>query len=140
MLDQKTKILISGTQEVLTSCKNLLDKMPQWSGYYCSDSEALLQDALKCTPDIIFIDLLMPQIPADEMIRKLKSLPSFRKTAILTYYVPNPVAQDHFAIRAQMMAVQYMKIATEEAGAKEYLGAFNPNLFLDLINFYRKES
>ena len=58
MLDQKTKILISGNQEVVSSCKNLLDKMPQWSGYYSSDSDALLQDALKCTPDIIFIDLL----------------------------------------------------------------------------------
>ena len=81
----------------------------------------------------------MPQVSADEMIRKIKSLPTFRRTAILTYYVPNPVAQDHFAIRAQMMAVQYMKIATEEAGAREYLGAFNPNLFVDLINFYRKD-
>ena len=140
MQDTKTKILISGNQEVLSSCKDLLDKMPQWGGYYSCDSDSLLQEALKCTPDIIFIDLLMPNIPADEMIKKLKSLPAFRNTVILTYYVPNPTAQDHFAIRAQMMSVQYMKAATEEAGAKEYLGSFNPNLFLDLINFYRKES
>lgn len=140
MPDEKTTILVSGKPEIVAACKELLDKMPQWVSYYSSDSDSLLQDAMQCTPDIVFIDLLMPQITADEMIRKIKSLSALRNTVVLTYYVPSPTAQDHFAIRAQMMAVQYMKIATEQAGAKEYLGAFNPNSFLDLINSYLKDA
>jgi len=41
-------------------------------GYYSSDSELLLQDAVQFVPDVIFIDLLMPRIPADEMIKEIK--------------------------------------------------------------------
>ncbi|MBF0504496.1 MAG: hypothetical protein HQL14_05260 [Candidatus Omnitrophica bacterium] len=134
------KILISGSLQVISSCQELLKKMPEWKGHYSSESESLFREALTCNPDVIFLDLLMPQIPADEMIKKLKSIPELNHTVILTYYVPNPKAQDHFAIRAQMIAVQYMKIATQEAGAREYLGAFSPNLFSDLINTYRKET
>ena len=136
---QKTKILINGSPEILSSCQDLLKKMPQWIGYYSYDSDSFLQDAIKYAPDVIFMDLLMPQVPADEMIKKFKSIPALDNTIILTYYVPSPMAHDHFAIRAQMIAVQYMKSTTEEAGAKEYLGPFNPNLFLDLINIYRKD-
>lgn len=114
--------------------------MPQWTGYYSSDSDLLLQDAIQYVPDVIYIDLLMPRIPADEMIKKIKTVSILSKAEILTYYVPDPKACDHFAIRAHMIAIEYMKIATEQAGAREYLGLFNPNLFLDLINIYRKDT
>lgn len=137
---QQTKILISGSPEILSSCQELLKKMPQWSGYYSCDSDSLLRDAVQYAPDVVFIDLLMQDVPADEMVKKFKSIPALNNTVILTYYAPSPKANDHLAIRAQMIAVQYMKIATEQAGAKEYLGPFNPNLFLDLINVYRRDS
>jgi len=140
MPDLRTKILISGTTQIVSYCQDLLSKMPQWYGYYSSDSELLLQDAVQFVPDVIFIDLLMPRIPADEMIKEIKRVPVLNKAEILTYYVPDPKACDHFAIRAHMIAVEYMKIATEQAGAREYLGLFNPDLFLDLINIYRKDT
>ena len=138
MQDQKNKILVSGSPEILSSCQDLIKKMPQWIGYYSNNSDFLLEDAIKILPDVIFIDLLMPHIPADEMIGNLKRIPVLRNTAILTYYVQDPKAIDHLAIRAQMVAVQYMKIVAEQAGAREYLGQFNPNLFIDLIDAYRK--
>ena len=39
------------------------------------------------------------------------------------------VNRDHIAIQAQMIEVQYMKKLAQEAGAKEYLGPFNPVTF-----------
>ena len=37
-----------------------------------------------------------------------------------------------------MIEVQYMKRLTQEEGAKEYLGPFNPVTFMNLINIYSK--
>ena len=32
------------------------------------------------------LDLVMPEFPADEMIKKLKLIPELKNTVILTYY------------------------------------------------------
>jgi len=136
---QKTKILINGRPEVLSCCQQLLKDDPHWTGYFSYNNDAFLRDAIKYAPDVIFIDLLMPESSADDIIKKLKLIPDLKNTVILTYYASSSVSRDPFAIQAMMIEVQYMKLVTQEAGAREYLGPFNPVTFLNLINIYRKD-
>ena len=135
----KTKILINGRAEILSCCQQLLKDNTQWGEYYTYNNDTLLRDAIKYSPDVILIDLLMPGETADEMIKKLKSVPELKNTVILTYYTSASTSRDPFAAQAQMIEVQYMKRMTAEAGAKEYLGPFNPVTFLNLIDIYRRE-
>jgi len=136
---QKTKILINGRPEINTCCQQLLKVEPQWLGYYSTDSDSFLQYAIKYAPDVIFMDLLIPGAPADDMIKKLKLVPELKNTIFLTYYTSTYISEDKFALQAHMIEVQYMKNLAQEAGAKEYLGAFSPVTFLNLINIYRKD-
>lgn len=136
---QKTKVLVSGRPEVLSCCEQLLKSDQRWGSYYSYNTEAILRDAIKYAPDVILLDLLMPETTSDEMIKKLKLIPELKNTAILTYYVSTSISRDALTIQAQMIEVQYMKRATERAGAEEYLGPFNPVTFLNLISIYRKD-
>lgn len=134
----KTKILVLGRPEVISCCQSLLKDATHWNGYFSYNNDSLLREAIKCVPDVILMDLLMPGIAADDMIKKLKMVPELKNTVILTYYAPTSVSRDPFAIQAQIIEVQYMKRVTEEAGAKEYLGPFNPVTFFNLIDLYRR--
>ena len=67
-----------------------------------------------------------------------RSSPELENPIILTYYTSASVSRDPIAIQAQMIEVQYMKRLTQEAGANEYVGPFNPVTFFNLINVYRK--
>ena len=75
----------------------------------------------------------------DELIKKFKVLPELKNTVILTYYSTTSGTRNQFSIQAQMIEVQYMKIVAQEAGAREYLGLFNPVTFLNHINIYRRD-
>lgn len=136
---QRTKILIHGRPEILTCCQQLLRNESNWLGYYSNSRESLLQDAIKYAPDVILLDLLIPEVSADEMIRKLKLIPELKNTVFLTYYTTASVSRDHITIQAHMVEVQFMKSVAQEAGATEYLGPFNPVTFMNLINIYRKD-
>jgi response regulator RpfG family c-di-GMP phosphodiesterase len=136
---QKSKILIYGRPEILSCCQQLLKSDPQWSGYFSNNNDSFLENAIKYAPDVIFMDLLAPGVPTDEMIKKISLISELKNTVILTYYTTASVSQDTITIQARMIEVQYMKMLTQEAGAKEYLGAFNPVTFMSLINIYRKD-
>ena len=135
----KNKILINGKPEILTCCQELLKDNPYWSEYYSYNNEAFIRDAVKYVPDVILIDLLMTEIAADDMVSKLKSKRELRNAVILTYYPAGSTSRDPLAIQAQMIEVQYMKRLTQEAGALEYIGPFNPDTFLHLIDIYKRK-
>ena len=135
----RNTILISGRPEVVTCCQQLLKDSTHWTEYYAYNNDSFLRDAARYAPDVILIDLLMPEIPADDMIRELKKLPALKNPVILTYYSSTSTSRDPLAVQAQMIEVQYMKRLTFEAGAKEYLGPFNPVTLPNLINVYHKQ-
>lgn len=139
MQQQRTKILINGKPEILTCCQGLLKNAPHWSGYFDQDSDSFLKDAIKYAPDVILIDIVTDQFQADEMIKELKSIPELKNSSILIYYNLDIENNDHVAIQAEMIGVQYMKDQALMAGAKEFLGPFNPVNFLKLIDIYRRE-
>jgi len=137
--DQKTKILIYGMEETLKSCEKLLNEDGHWTGFFCEDCNWLLQKASKFSPDVIFMDLQSKPIAADELVRQLRDLPAFKNTPILTYYVSEPGTRESHSMQTQMIGIRYIKALTIDAGASEYLGAFNPATFLNLVNIYRKD-
>jgi CheY-like chemotaxis protein len=138
---QKSKILINGRPQVLSCCEQLLKGVPHWIGYFSYNNDTFLENAIKYAPDVILMDLLLPGTGAltDDMIKKIKSIPELKNTVILTYYTTTSANQDTLAHQAQAIEVQYLKAVTEEAGAKEYLGPFNPVTFLHLIEIYRRD-
>jgi len=136
---QKSKIFIHGKPQILTCCQELLKNDQHWIGYFSGSVSSFLADAIKYVPDVILLDLLMPEIPSDEMIQKIKSIPELKNTVILTYYSNVSISRDEITIQAQMIEVQYMKRIAQEAGATEYVGPFNPVTFMNLINIYRKD-
>jgi CheY-like chemotaxis protein len=135
---QKSKILINGRPQVLSCCQQLLKSDPHWLGYFSYNTDSFLEYAIKYVPEVIFMDLLLPGVPIDEMLKKLKLIPELKNTVVLTYYTTASISQDTFALQAQLIEVQYMKNLAQEAGAKEYLGAFNPVTFMNLIDIYRR--
>lgn len=139
MQEQKTKILVGGNPEIISNCQQLLKNDPHWSGYFSYNIDSFLREAIKYAPDVIFLDLLMREFPTDELIKKLKLIPELKNTSILTYYTVPSDTKDALTVQAHMIEVQYMKALTQEAGAKEYLGPFNPATFMELINMYRKD-
>lgn len=136
---QRTKILINGRPETLRCCMELFKGEPSWTGYYSYNDESFLRNAIKYAPDVILMDLLMPGIPPDEMIKKMKLVPELKNTIILTYYTGMSAKNDPLSLQVQTIEVRYMKDISQDAGAIEYLGSFNPVTFLDLINVYRKD-
>jgi len=62
-----------------------------------------------------------------------------KNTVILTYYVSGSISRDPLAVQAQMIEVQYLKRVTQDEGAEEYVGPFNPVTFLNLIDIYRRD-
>jgi DNA-binding response OmpR family regulator len=136
---QKTKILINGRPEILSCCEQLLKSDNRWAEYLTSNKDDLLENAIKHTPDVIILDLLMPDVAVDEMVKKFKLIPELKNTTILTYYISAAMERDHIAVQAHMIEVLYMKNLAQEAGAKEYLGPFNPVTFLHLIDIYRRD-
>ena len=81
----------------------------------------------------------MNDMGADEAILSIKAIPELKNVQVLTYYSPI-MEGDEYIIQARMIEIQYLKIATAAAGAKEYLGPLNnPANFVSLFNDYRKD-
>ena len=140
MHTQKTKIIFHCVKATAMSAgRALIGSVPQWNAVFVQTGQELLATANEFLPDVIVVDLFMTDIPADEVIAKLKTLPGLSATVILTYYSPISAAQDGLALQARMLEVQYLKRLTAEAGAKEYLGPFKPENFLGLFKEYRRD-
>jgi len=133
----KSKVLIYGRPEILSCCHQLLKNDRFWSAHYSDRLDSFMQSAKRYSPDVILIDILLEEMPADEMILKLTA--ELKNTIFLTYYSVNSGESDRIAEQANMIKVRYMKDLSLMAGAKEYLGAFNPVTFMNLINAYRRE-
>lgn len=137
----KTKMLFHCTRpEVMAKARALIEPVEQWTPVFVYTAQDLLAKARTFIPEVIILDLFMGDLAADDAVAQLKAVPDLGNTQVLTYYSPASTAQaDSIAMQAKMIGIQYLKRATAEAGAKEYLGPFNPENFLGLLNAFRKD-
>ncbi len=140
MHTSKTKILFHCVKPAaMTAARTLIESVPQWSSKFVNTGAEVLARAQEFVPEVIVLDLFMSDMPVYEVTAQLKMNPELANAQILTYYSPLSSDQDQVAIQAKMLEVQYLKNATTDAGAKEYLGPFNPANFVGLFNDYRKD-
>ena len=136
---QHAKVLIHAVRPaVLSEAEVLVRKDDHWMGMYAKNARELFTQAVSAVPDIILVDLFMDDIPADEMVKVLKSLTKLRNARIFTYYSGITDSPDSVANQAKMIEIQYLKRTAMEAGAEQYLGPFNADNFMELINAEHK--
>ena len=132
---QHGKVLVHAVRPaVLSQVEDLVRQDSRWMGMYAKNARELFAQATSAVPDIVLVDLFMDDVPADEMIKALKSLTKLRNTRFFTYYSGLTDSPDSVANQAKMIEVQYLKRTAEENGAEEYWGAFNTGNFMHLIN------
>jgi chemotaxis family two-component system response regulator PixG len=80
-----TKLLIACVDDSVSVCQTL-DKLLTAAGYRfigINDGLRALTSLLACKPDLIFLDLMMPNTNGYEICSKLRKAPSFRDTPIV---------------------------------------------------------
>ncbi len=140
MHTQKTKLLLHCVRPAkMSAAKAVVESVPQWIPKFVTSGAELIARAKEFQPDVVVVDLFMNDMPADEAILCIKAMPELKSTEILTYY--SPITEgDEYIIQARMIEIQYLKIATAAAGAKEYLGPLNnPTNFIAMFDDYRKD-
>jgi CheY-like chemotaxis protein len=140
MHTNKTKVLFHcTTHAAMNSAKKLIEHVQQWSSVFVGQGRDVLATAPVFVPEIIVLDLFVEDIPVNELIEQLRKMPDLANAQIFTYYTPLSSAQNSLALQAKMIEVQYFKGVSAQAGATEYLGPFNEDNFMDLLNPYRKD-
>ncbi len=138
---QKTKILFHCSKPLLfQQVRDVCEGVPQFAAKYMEQGSLLVAKAKEFIPDIVILDLFMADMQADDAIAAMRKVPELANTAILTYYSPISEADDNYTIQAKMIEVQFLKHASERAGATEYLGPLNnPSKFIGLFKSYCKD-
>lgn len=140
MHTQKTKLLLHCVRPAkMSAAKAVVESVPQWIPKFVISGAELIARAKEFQPDVVVVDLFMNDMAADEAILCIRAMPELKNTEILTYY--SPITEgDEYIIQARMIEIQYLKIATAAAGAKEYLGPLNnPANFIAMFDDYRKD-
>ncbi len=137
---QKTKLLLHCVRPAkMSAARAIIEFVPQWVSKFVTTGAELIARAKEFQPDVVVVDLFMNDMAADEAILCVKSIPELKDTQVVTYY--SPITEgDEYIIQARMIEIQYLKIATQAAGAKEYLGPLNnPTNFIAMFDDYRKD-
>ena len=140
MHTQKTKLLLHCVRPAkMSATKAIVESVPQWISKFVTSGAELIARAKEFQPDVVVVDLFMNDMSADEAILCIKAMPELKDCEVLTYY--SPITEgDEYIIQVRLIEIQYLKIATAAAGAKEYLGPLNnPTNFIAMFDDYRKD-
>lgn len=87
-------------------------------------------------PSLIFLDILHEDIPADEIVGKLRHSAGPDKTAIILYSITSDNPGDDNQQR--IMSIDVMKSNCLAVGATEYVGSFNERTFMTSVSRFLK--
>ncbi len=93
----------------------------------------------KCTeekPDVFLLELLMLDMPTHEIINKLRRIPQFTKTPILTYSFYQTSDLRGEDLHEMTSNIDSAQEKCEQVGATTSIGRFNENSFLKTITPY----
>ena len=72
-------MFVDDDQDILTIAKYSLENLKDMEIHYLSSSEKAIQDALSFHPDIVFLDVMMPEMDGVSLFRTFKLIPSLSK-------------------------------------------------------------
>lgn len=76
-------MFVDDDQDILTIAKYSLENLKDVEIHYLSSSEKAIQDAIIFQPDMIFLDVMMPEMDGLSVLRTFKLIPSLSKTIIV---------------------------------------------------------
>jgi len=76
-------MFVDDDQDILTIAKYSLENLKDMEIHYLSSSEKAIQDALSFHPDIVFLDVMMPEMDGVSLFRTFKLIPSLSKTLVV---------------------------------------------------------
>lgn len=76
-------MFVDDDQDILTIAKYSLENLKDIEIHYWSSSEKAIHDALSFHPDMIFLDVMMPEMDGVSVFRTFKLIPSLSQTLIV---------------------------------------------------------
>ena len=76
-------MFVDDDQDILTIAKYSLENLKDIEIHYLSSSEKAIQDALSFHPDMVFLDVMMPEMDGVSLFRTFKLIPSLSQTLIV---------------------------------------------------------
>jgi CheY-like chemotaxis protein len=130
------KILLSGSdQEIVAKMAALLME----AGYPSETAVVgpdLLAKSTALVPKLIILDVLMPDSPTEEIIKRLRQMALFQKTPIIFYSFIRSEGGDD--IQQHILSIEAAKENCLNAGATGDIGSFNEKTFVKIVSGYLK--
>lgn len=135
-LTHKPKILVAGGErDIAENMAASLKKKDYESQWAVSGSEAVAK-AVRMEPDILVMDVLMDGVPSSDVIRLLRQMPQFGQKPILVYCFYRLEDLDREDVRERVLSIEVAVKRCKEAGVDEYIGRYNENIFLEIVQRY----
>ena len=129
----KTSVLILGLETAFLDKTSRFLTPEGFNADYTTIGKELLIKALRLKPESIFLDVLVDDIPAHEIIKALRSLSMFRAVSFLVYSCLNYGEQNVGFSEEKHTLIENEKIACMKAGANYDLGYVTESSFQDLV-------
>ena len=102
------------------------------------DVAGLLGHAIQIRPDMIFLDILIEEIPPDEIVRSLRAISCLKQTVIYIYHSLTTESGEEEGQQMKVKSLEELRQACLEAGADEDMGHFHEVLFKGCVGKYLK--
>jgi len=130
------KILLIGAD------RHIMDNMAYQAGRAGCETESAysgsdaIAKSVKAGPDMVFIDVQLPDMSAGEVIDILRRLPLFSDKPIIgySYYATDDLDNPH--VRRKVLQINEASKAIIQCGATQYIGRYNHQLFIKTVREY----
>ena len=132
------RVLLTGRDEgCITQIANKLQQEGCHTDFVTS-GEQVISKAVMFLPTLIIMEIRMPDMSTNAIIRVLRQMPQFKRTPILlyNYYTKEEVrGQD---LKAKDAEMGFFVNACMDEGATEYLGCCGAGLFMEKVSKYTR--
>jgi CheY-like chemotaxis protein len=130
------KVLVAGTDKDVVSRMALQIKQEGHQVETVGSGPEVIAKTVILSPDVIVMEVQMDILPCEDIVRVIKQMPQFHKTPILlySYYSMGELgAQD---VRQKALSVEEARVNGMQAGADEFFGRYNENVFMKKMAHY----
>ena len=128
------RILVAGVvQSVLENMASQLKKAECHVEIVLRGNEFMTK-ANEVKPDLIILDVLMPELPSKEIIKKLKKDRNLAKKPIIIFSYVDKENLGDVPLPQRINEIQSSKTSCLDAGATEFIGGFEKTSFMSTIS------